>query len=460
MKRKLKELHGHKFVRDTLVLQGATFVTAGSYLATSVLTKWYLGMDQKGRWDSARDIYSLAYFLVTMGLVSATVSRYADGIGRKDRRACVLALAGMLKIGLLAATLVTGLAFLLAPPLSQHYYADRQVGTFAAILCVAGAFEMVRGLSVVALQGTRQMREYAWFDILSSLARLALVFGVLEAGFGVAGVVWAFVAHMALAGGLSLRFYARARRGNPDLAPPPLREVVAAIPRAPMRSIFGISYLMALNKGMNTLLPLVGGLLIPGMKSLQSTGDAFKANAAYKIAYVLSWGLGLAVTGVAQALLPALGLKLGRTDTPFEQMGGLLRRVSLTAGSLMVAATLLSVPVMYLVIHVFYGAGAEDSFHYYLWLTAGNLFIGFTAVSDTFYIYSGRLKLAVRINFVLAAVALAGILLGGRLYGPIGVAAAVALTDSLGLFHLVYMWFYFRRAKSRIGQQPRTQDSP
>jgi hypothetical protein len=33
------------------------------------------------------------------------------------------------------------------------------------------------------------------------------------------------------------------------------------------------------------------------------------------------------MTGVTQSLLPALGLKLGKTDTPFEQMGGLLKRV-------------------------------------------------------------------------------------------------------------------------------------
>jgi O-antigen/teichoic acid export membrane protein len=361
----------------------------------------------------------------------------------------VNALAGMLRIGVLAAALVTAAAFLFAPAVSEHFYKDREVGQFAAILCVAGMFEMVRGLSVVALQGTRQMREFAWFDISSSLVRIGLVFGVLSAGFGVRGVTWAFVVHMAVAGGLALHFYGRARRGDPKLAPPPLSEVLAAVPRAPMAEIFGISYLMALNKGLNTLLPLVGGLLIPGMKDLQATGEAFAANAAYKIAYVLSWGLGLAMTGVAQALLPALGLKLGQTDTPFEQMGGVFKRVSRNAGFLMVGMTLLSVPVMYLVIKLFYGTGAEDSFKYYCLQTTGNLFLGFTCVIDAFYIYSGRLKFAVRLNLVLGTVALFGIFLGSKLGGPIGVSLAVGLVDALGLVHLVYIWLYFRRVKAR-----------
>lgn len=458
MRAALRELKQRKFVRDALVLQVASFVQAGSYLLTSVLTKHYLGMQDLGRWTAARNLFSVAYFLVTMGMVWATVSRYSEAVGRGDRAGCIQTMAGMLKIGLVSAAFVTTAAFLFAPAISGHYYADRDVGHYAAILCISGLFEVVRGLTVVALLGTRQTRAYAWFDISSSLVRLGLVYAALVGGYGVPGVVWAYLAHMALAGAISVWFYARARRGEPKLAPPSMREVVAAMPSAQVRPIFGLSYLMALNKGMGTLVPLVGGLLIPGLASLQSTGQAFKANAAYQIAYVLSWGLGLAMSGVVQALLPALGLKLGKADTPFYEMGGLLKRVSLTAGVLMVAATLLSVPVMYGVIHVFYGAGAEDSFRYYLWLTAGNLFLGFTTVVDSFYIYSGRLKLGVRINFLLALVALSAIVLGGQLFGPIGVAGAVALSDGLGLIHLVYIGLFFRRARAQSGPPPRTPD--
>ena len=34
----------------------------------------------------------------------------------------------------------------------------------------------------------------------------------------------------------------------------------------------------------------------------------------------------------------------------------------------------------------------------------------------------------------------------------------VALCDVMGLFHLVYMWFYFRRARARKGPSPGTPD--
>lgn len=460
MRKKIQELHGKKFVRDAIVLQIATFIQAGSYLATSVLTTRILGMHEKGRWDTTRDIFAVLYFFVTMGLVNAAVSRYAEAMGRKDRAGCVQSLAAMLKLGLLAAVLVTTAAFLLAPAFTDYKYQDRQVGLYAAVLCLAGIFEVVRGLAVVALQGTRQMRVYAKFDITSSVIRFGLVIAALLGGFGVVGVVTAFFAHMVIAGGIALVFYERVKLDNPELAPPPLREVVAAVPGASMHHILGISYLLALNKGMNTLVPLIGSLIIPGMKSLQESGEAFKTNAAYKIAYVLSWGLGLAMTGVSQALLPSLGLKLGRTDTSIDQMGGLLKRVSLTAGFLMVGATLLSVPVMWIVIRVFYGPDAHDSFAHYCWQTSGNLFIGFITVADAFYIYSGRLKFAVRMNLLLSSMATFTIFLGGRLFGPIGVSAGVGLCDAYGLIHLVYMWLYFRRAKARNGSPTSTPDRP
>ena len=167
------------------------------------------------------------------------------------------------------------------------------------------------------------------------------------------------------------------------------------------------------------------------------------------IAWVLSWGAGLAMSGVAQTLLPTLGLKLGSEEVPFEKMGGLLRRISLGAGLFMVAATVLSVPVAWLAIRFAYGGDAIGSFPYFLWLVSGNLFIGFTVVVDSFYIYSGRLNRAVAFNFLLSGLALIGIVSGGRLYGPIGVAAAAGLCRGLGLFHLVYMWIYFHRARGR-----------
>jgi O-antigen/teichoic acid export membrane protein len=449
-----------RFVQDAFVLQVAMAFQAATYLLTSVLTKRYLGLEDMGRWVSSREMFTLAYFFVSTGILNATISRYSEAIGRQDRRQCGDVLAAMVKIGGLSSLLVLALGFGFGPWAGERWYDDRAVGQFASILCISGVFEVVRGVTVAVLQGTRQMRSFAWFEITTTTLRLGIVWGALAAGLGLPGVVGAFLVHMLLASVMALFFYARARRAHSKLAPPPLREVLAAVPRAPIGHVFGVGYLIALNKGMNTLVPRFGMLLIPALGVALTQADAFEDNAAYSIGWVLSWGLGLAMGAVAQTLLPALGLKLGSTDVPFEQMGGYLRRISLATGLFMAVATVLFTPVAWLIIRYGYGADATRAFPFFLWLASGNLLIGFTVVVESFYIYSGKLRQVLPWNFLLASIALAAIVLGGHFYGPMGVAAGAGLCRGVGLFHLVYIGFYFRRARSRKTEVPQPSQGP
>jgi O-antigen/teichoic acid export membrane protein len=449
VRKRFAEFCQRRFVRDTFVLQAATFVWGGTYFVTSVLTAHYLGDEQLGRWATAREIFMFAYFLLNLGVVTATVSYYSEAMGRQDRVASTNALAAMLKLGSLTALGIIGIGWFLGPIVGGHFYDDPQVGRFASVLCVAGMFEVVRGLAVTAMQGTRQMRSYALFDITTNVLRVGIVWGVLAAGWGVHGVVGAFVVQTLLAALIGLRFYGIARKADAKIAPPPLRDVIAAVPSASIRHIFGRSLLLAMNKSINTLVPRSGMLLIPALAT-------FRDNGHYSIAYVLSWALALAMRAVTQTLLPTLGLKMGSENQSIDKMGGLLRRVSLVSGGLMIVATVLSVPVMYFVIKVFYGVEFEGSFEYFLWLVSGNLFIGFTVVADPFYIYSGRLRHAVMLNLLIGGLAILAIFLGGEFYGPKGVAAAAGLCHALPFVHLVYMWVYFRKSRARNSGSPGT----
>jgi len=451
MRARLRSFSQKQFVRDAVMLQIATLVQGATYFLTSVLTKHYLGLEDLGRWVTSRELFMFAYFFVSMGVINATVSRYAACVGRQDREGAVQTLAAMVKVGGGCSLIVLLLGFTLGPWAGERFYNSREVGVFAAFLCVSGLFEVVRGVTVAVLQGTRQMREYSRLDVITNGLRVGIVWLALALGFGIPGVVGAFLVHMLAASWISRGFYRRAQAGPPKLAPPPLREVLAAVPGAPVGHIFGTGYLLALNKAMNTLVPRIGMLLIPAgaAATMAAQAEANRANGAYSIGHVLAWGLGLALTGVAGTLLPALGLKMGTQDIPFEKLGGYLRRISLVTGTLMAAATLLSVGPVWLVVQYAYGADATEAFTYFCWLASGNLVIGFTVVVEAFYIYSGKLRAALPWNFLMAAVAFAGIVLAKQHFGPIGVAAAAGTCRALALFHLVYIWVYFRRVRSR-----------
>lgn len=448
----LKAASQKKFVRDTFMLQAASLVQSGTYLITSLITTHMLGKEEFGRWTTSRELYTVLFFVANLGLANAAVSRYSKARGTGDDDAGVQALAALLKLGCFMAVAVVLMGWLLAPKLGAYYYEDRGVGVVAGILCLATAGEILRSLTLAICNGTRQMRAYATFDVTTNLLRVVLVATALFISPTPMSAAWAFVAHASLSGVAGLYFYRRARRLPAHLAPPRFRTVLAAIPRAPLSSFFGLSFLLALSKSLSTVVPRLGMLFIPAVAVAQHMGEeGMKGNAAYKVGSVLTMVLGGAIGAIGTNILPTLGLKMGQSDISINQMGSTLRRLSLTAGGLAVGATLLSIPVAWLVITYGYGAQYAESFEIYLLLASGYLFAGFGVIVEPFYIYAGRMKHCVVQNVAYATLLTVGIYMATTAWGPTGAAAAAGLGQSVVLFHLVYIYIYFRRSSARLG---------
>lgn len=434
-----------RFVRDTVVMQGAAVVQAGTYLVTSVLTARLLGEHEMGRWATSLELYMFVYFLMNMGLARAATSLYADAVGRQDARAATDAVAALLKLGGIMVALILAFGFLAAPSLAEHFYDDREVGRFAAVLCFGSVAEVLRALTMAVLTGSRQMKRYATFDVAGNVLRVGLIGAALLWRPEVEAVVWAYLLHAVVVALLAADAYARARRGDPKLAPPRWRDALAAVPRVPLRQFFGMAYMLAISKSIHGVVTRVGLLLIPAMPALQATDSAMSEAGNYKIGLVLNLVVQFAVGAIPSTLLPTLGLKMGSDDIPIHRMGGLLRKVALTSGGITAGLTLLSVPFMWLVTTYAYGPAYDTAFRYYCLLAIGNLFIGFGVVTDPFYIYAGRLKHSIVQNLVYGLVCLVAMVTAAQVYGPMGVAAATGLCRGLVLLHLVYIWIYYRR---------------
>ncbi len=447
MIQRLLALRHKPFVKDTLILQGASVVQSGTYLATSLLIARLLGPYELGRWTTAREIYTIVFLLLNMGLGTAAVSQYSAAVGAGDSQAARNVLAALLKLGVMMAGAIVILGHYAAPWAAEEYYGDRTVGAYTAILCWASIGEVLRALTMAVLNGTRQMKPYALFDMTANLLRVGLVVAALLTGQGAMAVAWAFLAHGLLTGILALVAYKKARGGDPKLAPPPLREVLVAVPTAPLRAFFGISYIMALNKAMNAIVTKLGVLFIPALGMVFAEAAAFADGGVFSIASVLTLVLTGLVGAIAQAVLPALGLKLGGADVPLEKMGPMIKRLVLTSAGLTAVATVVTVPLFWVVVNYGYGAGYEEAFPYYLWLAVGQIFIGFCVANDAFFIYAGRLKSYFCWNLLYLAIGIAAIYSAGVRWGPMGVAAATGLCRVLILGHLVYIWIYFRRVK-------------
>lgn len=450
-----------KFVRDTLVLQAASIVQNGTYLITSVLTARLLGRFDLGRWNTSRELYMFAFFLVSMGLTNAAVSYYSRAHGAGDEEGRVNALAAFLKLGCIVSLLLMGLGLFAMPWLGERFYDDRMVGVVASVLCFSVVGEILRSLALAVLSGSRQMSRYAAFDMTTNVLRVGLVAAALAYSRTPMAVGVAFLAHGILSGLLALRAYRQVTQlDDPRLSPPDLREVWRRVPTAPLREFFGLAFLLALSKAMNTLVPRLGMLVIPVLATT-TVDEGFQANGVYSVGLVLTMVLTGGISAVAQNVLPTLGQKTGESEMGIDEQGHLLRRLSLTAGGLAVLATLLSVPIMWLVVEYVYGAEFSEAFEYYLLLATGNLFIGFAVIVEPFYIYAGRMRHHVAQSLVYASLATAGIASAAYLFGPKGTAAAAGLCRIFVLCHLVYIWVYFRRARARRGDPPSDHtDSP
>ncbi|MCB9897157.1 MAG: lipopolysaccharide biosynthesis protein [Planctomycetes bacterium] len=453
----VRKAHKKKFVRDTLVLQASTIVQSGTYLVTSVLTARHLGPEQLGSWSTSRELYMFMFFMVSMGLTNAAVSTYSRAKGGGDEAKSIEALASMLKLGTIVSVIIMLAGVFVAPPAARHFYPEYpEVGDVTTVLCFSVVSEVLRSLALAIFNGTRQMKRYAAFDMTTNVLRVGLVWGALLVSSTPMSVACAFLVHGILSGMLAITSYAKARSLSSELAPPPFGVVLRAVPTAPLREFFGLSSLLALSKAMNTVVPRLGILFIPALAAEATAG--MKAAGSFSVGNVLNLVLAGGIGAIATNVLPTLGHKMGESDVPMEKMGPVLRRLSLTAGALGMGATLISIPIMYVVVNVFYGEAYSDAFGYYWRLASGNLFIGFAVIVEPFYIYTKRMHLHVAQSIVYATLATAGIYSATHVYGPKGAALAGGLCRVFVLCHLVYIWLYFRRAKARRTPSPSTSE--
>ena len=449
MSDRLTGLGRSKFVRDTLAAQTTGVVQALTYLATSVLIARGLGPTETGRWSAALEIALLVTFVFSAGLETAALSRYAEAVGRSDERGKLQVLAGVLKLGAMLAVGVAAVVAVFGPHFADSYYGDRAVGEAAAWLGLTAAIEVFRTLAVTALTGARRWAAYARFDIAANLVRVGLV-ALAVLGFGsVASLVVAALVHAVISASLGLFAYGRTRRDGGALAPPALREVIAAAPGASIAGFFGLTWMLAVNKTVHRTVTRLGTVIIPGLAVLVAGGEGMAEGAAYKVAFVLNLVLQNAVGAIASEFLSTLGHKLN--EAPLAEQGELLRRVSLTAGALSIAATLISVPLAWLAVRYIYGPGFGGSFDYFVLLAVGNLFLGFGVIVGPFYIYADRLRASVVQNVIYAALVVAMMAWAVPRFGPQGLAGAVGFGHALLLGHLVYIGLWYRRQRAVSG---------
>lgn len=430
-------LHKRKFVRETAVMQIGMFVTLATYLLTSVVLARVLGPYEFGRYTIAFTLYTFVFFVGNLGVTTTSVSRYSKACGAKDEAQKIRCLAQLLRVFfvMVVAVVLLGAAM---PAFTSWYYEDAEVGWYAWALCLLGPVELTNAFMLVVLQGGRRAADYVLYDNACGATRLVVIFFALVVEPSLGSVIAAYLISGATYGAFGLRLYQLARReGDPAGSPPPLRDVVRASLRVDTEGLFSSGTMIAIGKNGAALFRSLVLLLIG-----DASGPAALGN--FRVGFTFMWAVQQFLGGLQRAVLPALGFRLGRSgDDPAKFRRDLIR-VCLGTGLLFIAVTAVLCLLAPFVLRTLYGARYAGAVDYVYVLAIGHLVLGFTVVTEAFYLFTNRVALSAKLNaaFLVVLVGMAYLLVDR--YGAMGGAIVMAGSQVLGVIHLAVMGWLLR----------------
>lgn len=435
---RVRHLLGAKFVRDTAVLQFGMLWTMGSYLVSSVLLARGLGPYGFGRYTEAFTLFTVIYFVANLGVTTATVSQYARACGQGDERGKTNSLAAFVKAYalMIAGIAVLGLAL---PAFAAWYYHDREVGVLALWLCALGPVQMVNAFVLVIMQGARRMRDFTVYSAMCDFMRLLLLLFALLGLYDITGVVVATIAAGMLNALIGIRMYRLAsREAGQQSAPPALRDILRAVPKVRVRSLFSSSALIAVNKNGGELFRNFMLLFIGGHAGAASLGH-------FRVAYYYVWAIQQLLGGVSRNLLPSLGHRLGQAQGDEFAFKRDVKKVMWLAAAMFLSVTALFVLVAPIAVGVLYGPQYRDATPLVYLLALGHIGLAFAVVNEPVYIYTHRLRSLLTINLFIYGVCLpTGYLLTDH-FGVVGGAITIAIAQLLNLIHFGVVSRYLYR---------------
>ena len=434
----LRRLLQHKFLRDTTILQAGAAITAAGNLFTAVALSHLLGARGQGSFYVATALYSFVWFLVNLGLVSVAVSHVAAANARGLPLKAASWLAFLAKAHGVLALGTVGLSALCLPWAAEHLVgAERRVGSLAVALAISPLLELPRVLVGASLQAGRRMLGLTQIENAQELVRVFLVpLGALATGRVEGAVVGTLVA--SLCGSIvAVDIYARERKTHAEVLPS-LRVIASHVRDVPLKRGLPLGLKMGAIQNLtaiaNQILPT---LLMQRFASPEWVAYLRIAQRIMNVPYTF-------VHAIGRTANPVFSRYAGQRD-----MRGLRRahfRASLYSGLTISSGILLSLPLIPVVVgRLFPGDYHEPVAMLGRILAVGFILMAFCVASDTFYLVTNTLRVAIQLSLAGTVVNTAVIALLAWRFPTVGVAWGLVITMSMGWVHLAYAWNWYRR---------------
>jgi O-antigen/teichoic acid export membrane protein len=440
---RLQELRQRKFVRDTLVLQASSLVSAGANLAGTVLLAHLIGPGAQGQYYLALSLYALLFFALNQGLQGAAVSQIASARARGLDDKASAWLGFLLKSYALVGLALLLLGALLLPMLGPLMRADETSTRLALLLTLTPLLELPKVVLTAGLQGTRQMLALARIENGTEVLRMFLI-GIGALYFGDAsGAIYGTLAASAVASLLALHGYASARAKADFL--PGWREIVGHARDVPLKKGLPLAFKLGLTRSVDA----IGTQALPTL-ILNFVSGSTAAVAYLRIAQRLLSVPLLLMQGISRNLLPKFSELAGLRD--MERFRREFARTVLISGALISAGVLAAMPLLSAMVGWIFPLSYHEPVRHMAWiLVPGFLVMSFSVANDIFYLVTNTLLAGMLIciaGLVFNALAVWYLAWVDPFYG---VAVGLSLTYASAALHYLYEWWWFRRSRRAQG---------
>jgi O-antigen/teichoic acid export membrane protein len=445
VRRSIGELLRSRFFRDTATLQAAGMLNQASQFLSTVFLAFLLGAQGQGQFVLAIALQGLLHFLISTGVVPATVSQIAAAHVRGNHEKTAGWIAFLAKAGLVFGLAILALGWFVLPWIGAQFYDSRDVGLWAWVLCLEPLIDLPRIVAAAAFQGTRRMRALAQIENADEVVRFFLVvLGAAVTGSPL-GAVLGMVVAAVFGLVLTLELYSAARHdGGPPL--PGVREIALRMREVPLWRGLRLGIRVGLLKNGTALFLNIFPRLIIGRVVGEEWVSYF--HIAQRVLTIPT----MFMLGVSRTSLPALGELAGRKDWPAFRR--LFSRVTLITGTLIAAAIVLGIALIQPVVGALFPSDYVRPVYAYAWILAlGYVPFAYAVAIESFYIATNQVKAWLWLTVLGAAVTIpTNVWL--ILHVPYtGTAWGLSLYQSWVLVHLGYIyWLMYRSGRGGWGE--------
>jgi len=240
-----------RFVRDLLVMQTGSFFSTGLAAVASIVYARILGVESYAAYALIFAFVGLGGIFMNLGAVQTVLTLMSEAFVKKDSEEIRYLGAYFILVGLITLFGSGLILMIIAPSITGWFYHRTDIGQLARIILFANAVQISWNYYTIVLQVIRRIRQLTVIENVNSALSFVLSLAAVFGGYGLGGVIWAYLIASVIFSLYAVWAYRRLERQEPLL--PSLRRMLVSWDRKKFTYYFKFGFLVAIDKNISGL---------------------------------------------------------------------------------------------------------------------------------------------------------------------------------------------------------------